>query len=160
DIAKTLDGYNPQHPQYKALKAQLAAVRSGKAAEPKAEPKKVAEDKAQAKDGKGKPKKKHEAKAKEKKDEAKPKGASADTIIANMERWRWMPHELAATYVMVNIPDFTLKVVQDGKTVWTTKIVVGKVGDQATPLLTETMKYITVNPTWNVPPSIIKNEYL
>ena len=71
-----------------------------------------------------------------------------------------MPHDLGATYVMVNIPDYTLKVVKDGKTVWSTKIVVGKPGDHATPLLTETMKYITVNPTWNVPPSIIRNEYL
>jgi murein L,D-transpeptidase YcbB/YkuD len=164
DIAATLDGYNPQHPQYKALKARLAAVRSGKTSELKvdaktAEPNKAAEGKAEKKDGKSK-KKKREAKAKEKKDDAKPKSASADAIIANMERWRWMPHQLAATYVMVNIPDFTLKVVQDGKTVWSTRIVVGKVGDQATPLLTETMKYITVNPTWNVPPSIIRNEYL
>jgi len=50
--------------------------------------------------------------------------------------------------------------VQNGKTSWQTKIVAGKVGNQATPLLTETMKYITVNPTWNVPPSIINNEYL
>ena len=36
----------------------------------------------------------------------------------------------------------------------------GKPGTHATPLLTETMKYITVNPTWNVPPSIVYNEYL
>jgi hypothetical protein len=71
-----------------------------------------------------------------------------------------MPHDLGDTYVMVNIPDFTLKVVQNGKAVWQTRIVVGKVGNQATPLLTETMKFITVNPTWNVPPSIINNEYL
>ena len=71
-----------------------------------------------------------------------------------------MPHDLGATYVMVNIPDYTLKVVKDGKTVWQTKIVVGKPGEHATPLLTETMKFITVNPTWNVPPSIIRNEYL
>ena len=71
-----------------------------------------------------------------------------------------MPHDLGDAYVMVNVPDFTLKVVQSGKTVWQTKIVVGKVGNQATPLMTETMKYITVNPTWNVPPSIISNEYL
>ena len=83
-----------------------------------------------------------------------------DTIIANMERWRWMPHELGAAYVVVNVPDYTLKVVNQGKTVWTTRIVVGKPGTHATPLLTETMKYITVNPTWNVPPSIIRNEYL
>jgi L,D-transpeptidase YcbB len=60
----------------------------------------------------------------------------------------------------VNIPDYTLKVVDHGSMVWTTKIVAGQPGEKATPLLSETMKYITVNPTWNVPPSIINNEYL
>jgi len=84
----------------------------------------------------------------------------ADIIIANMERWRWMPRDLGKAYVMVNIPDYTLKVVDRGEVVWTTRIVTGKPGDKATPLLSETMKYITVNPTWNVPPSIINNEYL
>lgn len=48
---------------------------------------------------------------------------------------------------------------KDDATVWTTRVVVGKPSN-ATPILTETMKYITVNPTWNVPPSIIYNEYL
>ena len=84
----------------------------------------------------------------------------ADIIIANMERWRWLPRDLGKTYVMVNIPDYTLKVMGSGRVVWTTKVVTGKPGTHATPLLTETMKFITVNPTWNVPPSIIYNEYL
>jgi L,D-transpeptidase YcbB len=84
----------------------------------------------------------------------------ADVIIANMERWRWLPRDLGRAYVMVNIPDYTLRVMDRGAMVWTTKIVTGKPGDKATPLLSETMKYITVNPTWNVPPSIINNEYL
>jgi L,D-transpeptidase YcbB len=84
----------------------------------------------------------------------------ADIIIANMERWRWLPRDLGKSYVMVNIPDYTLKVVHDGAQAWKTKIVSGGPGQHATPLLTETMKYITVNPTWNVPPSIINNEYL
>jgi murein L,D-transpeptidase YcbB/YkuD len=84
----------------------------------------------------------------------------ADVIIANMERWRWLPRDLGRAYVMVNIPDYTLKVVDRGATVWTTKIVAGQPGEKATPLLSETMKYITVNPTWNVPPSIIEKEYL
>ncbi len=83
----------------------------------------------------------------------------ADIIIANMERWRWLPRDLGKAYVMVNLPDYTLKVVDNGKTVWSTKIVIGK-PSMPTPLLTETMKYITVNPTWNVPPSIVQNEYL
>jgi murein L,D-transpeptidase YcbB/YkuD len=84
----------------------------------------------------------------------------ADLIIANMERWRWMPRDLGKAYVMVNIPDFTLKVVDQGAMVWTTRIVTGQPGEKATPLLSETMKFITVNPTWNVPPSIINNEYM
>ncbi len=84
----------------------------------------------------------------------------ADIIIANMERWRWLPRDLGRTYVMVNIPDYTLRVMDHDAMVWTTKIVAGKPGEKATPLLSETMKYITVNPTWNVPPSIINNEYL
>jgi L,D-transpeptidase YcbB len=77
-----------------------------------------------------------------------------------MERWRWLPHELGSAYVMVNVPDYTLTVVNLGKMAWSTRIVVGRSGKYATPLLTETMKYITFNPTWNVPPSIIRNEYL
>jgi murein L,D-transpeptidase YcbB/YkuD len=84
----------------------------------------------------------------------------ADIIIANMERWRWLPRDLGRAYVIVNIPDYTLKVMDRGAMVWTTKIVAGQPGEKATPLLSETMKYITFNPTWNVPPSIINNEYL
>ncbi|MGA2893579.1 MAG: L,D-transpeptidase family protein [Xanthobacteraceae bacterium] len=84
---------------------------------------------------------------------------AADIILANMERWRWAPHQFPATYVIVNLPDFTLRVMHDGKPVWTTKIVDGK-PDKPTPIMTADMKYITVNPTWNVPPSIINHEYL
>ncbi len=88
-----------------------------------------------------------------------------DTVIVNMERWRWLPRDLGApsigdAYVILNIPDYTLKVMQHGAQVWTTRVVTGKPGQHATPLLSETMKFITVNPTWNVPPSIIYNEYL
>ncbi len=88
-----------------------------------------------------------------------------DTVIVNMERWRWLPRQLGApsvgnAYVILNIPDYTLKVMQNGAQVWTTRVVTGQPGIHATPLLTETMKFITVNPTWNVPPSIIYNEYL
>jgi murein L,D-transpeptidase YcbB/YkuD len=88
-----------------------------------------------------------------------------DTVIVNMERWRWLPRQLGAAavgnaYVILNIPDYTLKVMQNGGQVWSTRVVTGQPGIHATPLLTETMKFITVNPTWNVPPSIIYNEYL
>ena len=88
-----------------------------------------------------------------------------DLVTVNMERWRWLPRDLGSAaigdaYVILNIPDYTLKVMQHGAQVWTTRVVTGKPGIHATPLLTETMKFITVNPTWNVPPSIVYGEYL
>jgi L,D-transpeptidase YcbB len=91
-------------------------------------------------------------------------GDPVNTIIVNMLRWRWLPRHLGEpklgdAYVMLNIPDFTLKVVRHGKTVWHTKVVTGK-PSTPTPMLSETMKFITVNPTWNVPPSIVYKEYL
>ena len=82
-----------------------------------------------------------------------------DIIIANMERWRWMPHDLGKTYVIVNIPDYTLRVIRQGTLVWMTKIVVGKVSTP-TPIMSAQMKSITVNPTWNIPQSIAAAEYL
>jgi murein L,D-transpeptidase YcbB/YkuD len=85
---------------------------------------------------------------------------SDQIIIANMERWRWVPRDLGKAHVVLNVPDFTLQVYNEGQSIWKTRVVVGKPGNHATPLLSETMKYITVNPTWNVPPSIVYNEYL
>src|SRR5262245_50985909 len=88
-----------------------------------------------------------------------PRSHQLDLIVANMERWRWYPRDLGKAHVIVNQPDYTLKVMHNGTQVWTTRIVIGK-PTMATPLLSETMKYITINPTWNVPPSIVHNEYL
>src|SRR5262249_55232409 len=82
-----------------------------------------------------------------------------ETIIANMERWRWYPRDLGKAYSLVNLPDFTLKVMHNGAQAWTTRIVIGK-PSMPTPLLSERVKYITVNPTWHVPQSIVHNEYL
>jgi murein L,D-transpeptidase YcbB/YkuD len=82
-----------------------------------------------------------------------------DIVIANMERWRWYPRDLGKDHVIVNQPEFMLRVYHEGANTWTTRVVIGKPSMQ-TPLLSETMKYITINPTWNVPPSIVHNEYL
>jgi murein L,D-transpeptidase YcbB/YkuD len=76
-----------------------------------------------------------------------------------MERWRWVPRNLGNPHVVVNVPDYTLSLYDNDKVYWKTKIVVGKPG-LATPMVSAEMKFITVNPTWNVPPSIIEKEYL
>ena len=65
-----------------------------------------------------------------------------DTVIINLERWRWMPHDLGKNYVIVNLPDFTLRVFQNSQQVWMTRIVDGK-PNMPTPIMTAEMKYIT-----------------
>jgi murein L,D-transpeptidase YcbB/YkuD len=147
DMNAVLQSFEPQQPGFIALRAALAK----ELAMPEQGPSPQPQDR-EASD------KKHRGKDKNA-DERSRKNA-ADTIIANMERWRWLPRDLGRNHVTVNIPDFTLAVYKDGTPVWRTRIVVGKPGKLATPLLSETMKYITINPTWNVPPSIIRNEYL
>jgi L,D-transpeptidase YcbB len=77
-------------------------------------------------------------------------------ILVNMERWRWLPHDLGPFYVNVNIPEFTLRVVDEGTPVHTARVVVGKRNTQ-TPVIQDEMESIVFNPYWNVPNSI-KNE--
>ena len=79
-----------------------------------------------------------------------------ETLLLNMERWRWLPHDLGSYYVTVNIPEFMLRVVEDGKTIHSTRVVTGK-PDKQTPIFSDEMEEIVFNPYWNVPNSI-KNE--
>jgi L,D-transpeptidase YcbB len=143
NVEEVLASFEPQHPGFKALQAQLARELSAP------DSRKIASQPGIESS------KKHD-----KTDTALPRSDLTGTLIANLERWRWLPRDLGNAYVMVNVPDYTLSVTQSGKPIWRTKIVVGKPGDLATPLLSETMQYLTINPTWNVPPSIIRNEYL
>jgi murein L,D-transpeptidase YcbB/YkuD len=80
-------------------------------------------------------------------------------ILANMERWRWMPRDLGKFYVQVSIPDFQLDVMRNGVDIHSTRIVVGKVQNQ-TPIFSDEIEHIIVNPAWNVPASITKKEML
>lgn len=78
-------------------------------------------------------------------------------IVANMERWRWMPRDLGAFNVLVNIPEFRLAINRDGQEAYTTRVVVGTVKNQ-TPVFSDNIRHIVVNPYWNVPSSIIRGE--
>ncbi len=80
-------------------------------------------------------------------------------ILANMERWRWMPRDLGRFYVKVSIPSFRLDVMKDGKDIHTTRVVVGKVTNQ-TPIFSDKIEHLIVNPAWHVPQSIAKKEML
>ncbi len=77
----------------------------------------------------------------------------------NMERRRWMPDDPGQFYVFVNLADQNLKVVRDGKTIHTARVVVGK-PYHATPVFSDRLEYVEINPYWNVPYSIATKEYL
>ncbi|MBF0680399.1 MAG: L,D-transpeptidase family protein [Devosia sp.] len=80
-----------------------------------------------------------------------------EDIIANMERWRWMPSDLGGFNVFVNIPEFRLAIQRDGHEEFTTRVVVGTTKNQ-TPIFSDNIRHVVVNPYWNVPNSILKGE--
>lgn len=84
-------------------------------------------------------------------------GATEALIIANMERWRWMPDDLGDFNVLVNIPEYRLDVMRDGRSVWNTRIIVGTAVNQ-TPIFSDMIRHVVTNPYWNVPSSILRNE--
>jgi murein L,D-transpeptidase YcbB/YkuD len=80
-------------------------------------------------------------------------------IELNMERWRWLPRDFGRRHILVNIANFELDVVEDGQTVMTMHIIVGK-PYQHTPIFSADMTYLVFNPSWYVPLSIAKKEVL
>jgi murein L,D-transpeptidase YcbB/YkuD len=78
---------------------------------------------------------------------------SPERTAANMEMWRWIPDDLGATHVWVNLPEFMFQFVHDGKIVHEERIIAGLV-DKQTPTFSAEMDMVTVHPRWNVPDSI------
>ena len=78
-------------------------------------------------------------------------------IASNMERWRWLPQDLGQRYILVDVPAYTLDVVERDQAVMTMRVVVGK-PSWPTPVLSATMSYIVLNPDWRVPPNIAARE--
>jgi L,D-transpeptidase YcbB len=84
-----------------------------------------------------------------------------ESVIVALERQRWMDMPRGKRHIWVNIPDFTAKIIDDGKVTFQTRSVVGKdVPDQRTPEFSDEMEYMVVNPSWSVPRSITVKEYL
>lgn len=80
-------------------------------------------------------------------------------IEINLDRWRWLPRDLGERHVIVNIAGFSLDVVEAGTPVLTMRVVAGKPTSR-TPMFSGTMTHVVLNPYWNVPPGILKNEIL
>ena len=80
-------------------------------------------------------------------------------ILANMEMWRWEPRNMGERRIEVNIPDFSIEVFDRDAMVHSARVIVGKPATP-TPIFSNVMRYVLVNPSWQVPDSIIKKEIL
>ena len=84
---------------------------------------------------------------------------SREKLLVNMEQWRWMPDDLGRFYVWVNIPEYKVRVIKDGREIHSERVIVGGKATP-TPILSDEMEHIIFNPRWNVPDSIKVNELL
>jgi murein L,D-transpeptidase YcbB/YkuD len=83
------------------------------------------------------------------------------SVIVALERQRWMDYDRSARHIWVNLPDFTAKIIDHGRTVFETRVVIGKnVPDQRSPEFSDLMEHMVINPSWGVPRSITVKEYL
>ena len=83
------------------------------------------------------------------------------SVIVAMERERWLNKERGKRHVLVNLTDFTAKIIDNDKITFETRSVIGaKSLDRRTPEFSDVMEHMVINPTWNVPRSITVKEYL
>jgi L,D-transpeptidase YcbB len=78
-------------------------------------------------------------------------------IVAAMEFWRWMPRDLGAEHILVNAPALESVLRRDGAVAHRSRIIIGKRETQ-TPFFSDVMDHIVVNPSWHIPPGILKRE--
>ena len=193
DVAQTLDGFNPQHPQFQELRKLLKSARGnrptepehpvigyGKMLEPGADDPRVPALRARfgmrgAADDFYYDSALQDAVIEfQKKNKIGASGLvnrqtlralnagsgrrdDADLIEINMERWRWMPRDLGSKHVFVDVPAFQLHIMQDGVSTYETRVIVGKSTNQ-TPIFSDAIDHIVVNPYWNVPSTIALKE--
>ena len=79
--------------------------------------------------------------------------ARRTALRVNLERWRWMPRELGAKHIFVNVPSYRVELVEDGAIVAEHSAIVGK-PSTPTPMFSTEVKAVRFNPGWAVPPGL------
>ena len=80
-------------------------------------------------------------------------------IILNLERWRWEAHDLGQKYILVDIAGFTLEGIADNTVILEMPVVVGALHHE-TPIFSDQIEYMDLNPYWNIPVKIARDEML
>jgi murein L,D-transpeptidase YcbB/YkuD len=82
-----------------------------------------------------------------------------DQLRANLERARWVLYEPESEFLVVNIAGFRAYLVRRGEIIWSSRVVVGR-PYRRTPVFSATMRYLVFNPTWTLPPTILREDVL
>jgi len=85
--------------------------------------------------------------------------ARVEQLRINLERWRWLPQDLGRRHIIVNIASQELQVIEDGEVVIGMRVVVGR-ELKRTPVFSDTVRYIVLNPNWHVPQTIAVEELI
>jgi murein L,D-transpeptidase YcbB/YkuD len=80
-------------------------------------------------------------------------------ILANMEMWRWEPRAMGERRIEVNLADFSVAVLEGDRVIHQARVIIGK-PETPTPIFSNVMRYVLINPSWQVPDSIIKKEMM
>ncbi|MDJ0449378.1 L,D-transpeptidase family protein [Methylocystis sp. JR02] len=153
---ETLQGFNPPHYGYQQLREKLVELKTRGANAPPLDSLFAAAEEGVAQTDALPP-----VKSKRRRMETlggPSTSALENEIIANMERWRWLPRDMGDDRIEVNIPDFELAVIRNGAVTHRTRVIVGK-EQTPTPIFSDEMVEIIVNPSWYVPQSIIQKEW-
>ena len=80
-------------------------------------------------------------------------------VLINLDRIKWLPRNVNPRHIVVNIPEYMLHYYEYGKEKKKLRVIVGDT-EHPTPIFSDTLTYLTLNPYWKLPPGIIKREII
>ena len=88
-----------------------------------------------------------------------PKSEYLRKILVNLEKLKLYPHQWENEYVEVNVPEFKMRFYQNGRPVFSSDVVVGRI-DRPTPIFDSRMTYMVLNPTWTIPDNLVRRDLI
>jgi L,D-transpeptidase YcbB len=165
DPAQRLADFNPPHKGYRALRDELQRLETPGVAErhPRVlrsdlDPDPLLELEPDAASGRAKRARIHTASAGAT-FAVGPSARQRGPILANMEMWRWEPRDMGERRIEVNLADFSVAMLEGDRVIHQARVIVGK-PQTPTPIFSSVMRYVLINPSWQVPDSIIKKEMM
>ncbi len=88
-----------------------------------------------------------------------PKSFYIKKILVNLDKTKLYPHRFENRYVEVNVPEFYMRFYENGVESFSSKAIVGRI-DRPTPIFSDKIEYVEVNPTWTVPDNLVKRDLI